>query len=93
MSLENFIIAIFCWIDDQLRLRVGDKRRRQRGFAPTLSDRDVITLEVVGECLGLDTDVRIWQSFCQHWRAWFPGLRSRPTFAQQAANLWAVKQH
>ncbi|MCB1764805.1 MAG: hypothetical protein KDJ22_01905, partial [Candidatus Competibacteraceae bacterium] len=42
--------------------------------------------------LGLDTDVGIWKYFRRHWPSWFPRLGSRTTFAQQAANLWVVKQ-
>lgn len=61
MSLEDFIITVFCWIDDQLAACVGDQRLRQRGFAPALRDSEVITLEVVGEFLGLDADVQIWR--------------------------------
>lgn len=91
MSLEDFIITVFCWIDDQLRLCAGDRRLRQRGFAPALSDSEVITLEVVGEFLGLDADVQIWRDARRHWRAWFPGLGSRTAFAKQAANLWVPK--
>ncbi len=92
MSLEDFIITVFCWIDDQLASCVGNRRLRQRGFAPTLSDSEVITLEVVGEFLGLDADVQIWRFARRHWRAWFPGLGSRTAFAKQAANLWVPKQ-
>jgi hypothetical protein len=92
MPLEDFILIVFCWIDDQLSEIVGERRLRQRGLTPKLSDSEVITMEVVGEFLGHDTDVAIWRYFSQHWHAWFPGLGSRTTFVQQAANLWAVKQ-
>jgi hypothetical protein len=92
MSLEDFIITVYCWIDDQLASCVGGRRRRQRGFAPALSDSEVITLEVVGEFLGLETDVQIWRYGCRHWRTGFPELGSRPAFAKQAANLWVLKQ-
>jgi hypothetical protein len=71
---------------------VGNRRLRQRGFAPTLSDSEVITLEVVGEFLGLETDMQIWRYGRRHWRGWFPGLGSRTAFAKQAANLWVLKQ-
>ena len=92
MPLEDFIITVFCWIEANLRHVIWDQRLRQRGFAPKLADSEVITMEVVGEFLGLDTDTHIWQYFRQHWLAWFPGVGTRTTFTQQAANLWAVKQ-
>ena len=65
---------------------------RTRGFAPRLSDGEVITLEIVGEVLGYDGDEAIWIYFRRHWAAWFPGLGNRSTFVRQAANLWRVKQ-
>jgi hypothetical protein len=70
----------------------GERRLRSRGFAPKLSDSEVITMELVGEFLGIDTDQGIWAYFCWPWPAWFPGLGSRATFAKQAANLWLIKQ-
>jgi len=59
MPLEDFIITVFCWVDQHLNALFGDRRLRQRGFAPKLTDSEVITMEVVGEFLGLDTDVGI----------------------------------
>ena len=49
-------------------------------------------MEMVGEFLGLDTDVGIWKYFHRHWLSWFPALGLRTTFAQQVANLWVIKQ-
>ncbi len=57
-----------------------------------MADSEVITMEVAGEFLGVDTDVGIWTYLGRHWRSWFPELGSRTTFAQQAANRWVVKQ-
>ena len=92
MPLEDFIITVFCWVEEHRNALLGDHRLRQRGFAPKLSDGEVITMEVVGEFLGLDTDVGIWKYFGRHWLSWFPELGSRTTFARQAANLWVIKQ-
>src|SRR5215210_6625745 len=52
MDLSTFIVAVFCLIDDRLK----GKRIRQRGPSPKLSDAELITIEIVGEFLGLDTD-------------------------------------
>jgi hypothetical protein len=52
MDLSTFIVSVFCLIDDRLKGR----RIRQRGPAPKLSDSEVLTIEIVGEFLGLDTD-------------------------------------
>jgi hypothetical protein len=45
MDLSTFIVAVFCLIDDQLQ----ERRIRSRGPAPTLSDSEVLTIEIVGE--------------------------------------------
>jgi hypothetical protein len=90
VDLSTFIISVFCLIDD----RIKDRRIRQRGPAPKLSDAEVLTIEVVGEFLGIDTDKAIFLFFRRHYAEWFPALEGvhRTTFARQAANLWAVKE-
>ena len=90
MDLSTFIVAVFCLIDDQLK----EQRIRSRGPAPKLSDAEVLTIEVVGEFLGIDTDKAIYLFFRRHYREWFPALGEvhRTTFARQAANLWKVKE-
>ena len=92
MPLEDFIITVFCWVEEQMNSLLGEHRLRQRGFAPKLTDSEVITMEVVGEFFGLDTDVGIWKYFNRHWSSWFPQMGSRTTFASQAARLWVIKQ-
>ena len=47
MPLEDFIITVFCWVEEHLNALLGDHRLRQRGFAPKLSDGEVITMEAV----------------------------------------------
>jgi Transposase DDE domain len=90
MDLSSFIVAVFCLIDDRLKGR----RVRQRGPSPKLSDAEAITIELVGEFLGLDTDEAIFRYFREHYGEWFPALREghRTTFARQAANLWKIKE-
>ena len=90
MDLSTFIVAVFCLIDDRLK----GKRIRSRGPAPKLSDAEVLTIEVVGEFLGLDTDQDIHLFFRRHYGEWFPTLGEvhRTTFSRQAANLWKLKE-
>lgn len=89
MPLDDFIIHIYLFVDDYFK---GLSRLRQRGPSPRLSDEEVITLEIVGEYLGLGSDKRIYEYFCRHWTSWFPHLGCRTTFVRQSANLWRVKQ-
>jgi Transposase DDE domain len=92
MELTSFLITVFCLIDDWLA--AWPQRLRQRGPVPILADSEVLTIECVGEFLGIDTDTGLYQYFRRHWADWFPALRQvhRTTFTRQAANLWAVKQ-
>jgi Transposase DDE domain len=92
MSIEDFIITVYCLVDETVKNVIGNQKLRQRGFQPSLSDSEVITMEVVAEFLGIDTDKGAWEYFCNHWRDWFPMLGSRANFAKQAANLWNVTQ-
>ena len=91
MDLSTFIVAVFCLIDDRLK-DLG--RLRARGPAPTLSDSEVLTIEVVGEFLGLDEDTELFEYFRRHYAHFFPNLLRvhRTTFARQAANLWKAKE-
>ena len=90
MDLSTFIVSVFCLIADHLKGR----RIRRRGPAPKLSDSEVLTIEVVGEFLGLDTDRALHRYFRRHYGEWFPALCEvhRTTFLRQAANLWAIKE-
>lgn len=91
-STENFIIAVFCCVDDLWNEVCVGKKIRRGGFAPSLSDSEVITMEIVGEFLGIETDKGIWNYFRVHWLDLFPKIKSRTTFVRQASNLWCYKQ-
>jgi hypothetical protein len=91
MSIENFIISVFCLIDDELRKMLNGKKLRQRGRYPSLTDSEVITMEIVGEFLGRDWDKDIWAYFKNHWLHFFPKIPDRTNFAKQAANLHVIK--
>lgn len=93
MDLDSLIITVFCQLDDALRTCLAGKSLRQRGPEPILRDSEVLTIEVIGEYLGLDQDQQLFDYFRRHWGHFFPALRSvhRTTFVRQAANLWAIK--
>jgi DDE family transposase len=90
VELNTFIVTVFCLIDDQIE----DRHIRRRGPAPKLSDAEVLTIEIVGEFLGIDTDKGLYHYFRQHYGEWFPALCEvhRTTFVRQAANLWKLKE-
>lgn len=92
MPREDFIIAVFCLVDDQLKKIILGQRLRTGGFPPKLTDSEVITMDIVGEFLGEDTDVGIWKYFKTHWLKLFPRLGSRSNYVKQSASLWNFKQ-
>lgn len=91
MSIENFIINVFCLIDDELEKMLNSQKLRKRGRCPGLTDSEVITMEIVGEFLGQDCDKGIWLYFKSHWLHFFPKIPDRTNFAKQAANLHVIK--
>ena len=68
MDLYTLIVATYCLIDEWL---AAQPRLRQRGPQPTLSDSEVLTVEAVGEHLGLDTDAERYRHFRRHYGDWF----------------------
>jgi hypothetical protein len=90
MPIEDFIIHMYCCVEDIYRQRVKTPLRR-RGFQPQLTDSEVITMEIVGEFIGKDQDKSVWRYFHSHWHSWFPRLGSRSTYVKQSANLWDLK--
>src|SRR3954466_15008290 len=90
MDLSTFITAVFCLTDDWLE----GKKLRRRGPSPELSDYEVLTMQIVGEYLGIDTEKGLYAYFKRHYQEWFPALLRvhRTTFTRQSANLWAVKE-
>jgi len=92
VDLEEFSIAVYCLVDTVLLASQADpgwRRVRRHGPAPTLADAEVLTMEIVGEFLGLDRDTAIVAYFRREHPDWFPALSRvhRTTFARQAANL------
>lgn len=92
MPIEDFIITVFCYVVEYFQEVSKGQKLRTRGFRPKLDDTEVITMELVGEFMGMDCDKRIWEYFRSHWLHLFPHLSSRTAFVKQAANLWAIKQ-
>jgi hypothetical protein len=92
MPIEDLLIAVYCLIDELFKSVTQNVKLRTRGCAPKLADTEVITIEIVGEFLGLDSDMAIYRYFNEHWKNLFPALGSRTNFIKQAAALWRIKQ-
>lgn len=92
MGLEERIISIYLQIDTIYTELTAGRSLRYGGFAPALSDVEVLTIEVLGEIQNRNGDRAIWQYIQDHWLAWFPRLGAYKTFAKHCANLCWVKQ-
>jgi hypothetical protein len=92
---ESFIGAVFVWTDDALAAwQAATRPLRSRGPAPLLAASEVLTMELVGEFLGIDCDSAIPCYFQRHHLPLFPAIAAvhRTTFTRQASNLWAAKE-
>ena len=92
MNLIDYIVNVFVMADDFCKIYFPARKLRSRGPLPKLADSEVITMELVGEYLGLGTDEGIHHYFRRHWHHLFPNLPDRSNFARQCANVWDVKQ-
>jgi hypothetical protein len=91
MDRDTFIITVYCLVVEQYRVISTQFKLRRGGFAPALTDEEVITMEICGEYLKLNTDKDLYDYFQAHYRHFFPALKDRTLFVRQAANLWQIK--
>lgn len=91
MDRADFIITVYCLVCEQYQMIKSQHQIRRGGFAPRLTDEEVITIELCGEFFKLHTDEDIFDHFREYYRDYFPNLTDRTLFVRQAANLWQVK--
>lgn len=91
MDRYDFIITVYCLVCQYYGIVKERYPLRRGGFAPALTDEEVITIEICGEYFKMNTDQDIFDYFQAHYQADFPHLRERTLFVRQAANLWQVK--
>ena len=62
-KVEDFVIALYCLIEDELYPHYGHHygRPRRSGFSPSLSDSECLTIEVVGHFLGYSTQKQLYE--------------------------------
>ena len=91
MDRDEFIITVYCLVCEQYQVIKQSSLVRRGGFAPALSDEEVITMEICGEYFKLATDKDLFGYFRTPYRHFFPQLTDRTLFVRHAANLWRVK--
>lgn len=91
MERDTFIIMVYCLVVREMNILRKSYQIRRGGFAPALSDEEVITIEICGEFFKYSTDKDLFNYFKAHYQDWFPNLKDRTSFVRQAANLWQFK--
>jgi DDE family transposase len=91
MDRDEFIITVYCLVCEHYQVIKNAYPLRRGGFAPALSDEEVITMEICGEYFKFSTDKDLFAYFRTHYAPFFPQLADRTLFVRQAANLWQVK--
>jgi hypothetical protein len=91
MDRDEFIITVYCLVCEHYQVIKNTYSLRRGGFAPALSDEEVIPLELCGEYFKLPADKDLFAYFRAHYAHFFPHLTDRTLFVRQAANLWQVK--
>jgi Transposase DDE domain len=91
MDRDEFIITVYCLVCEHYQVIKNTYPLRRGGFAPALSDEEVITVELCGEYFKLPADKDLFGYFRSHYAHFFPQLTDRTLFVRQAANLWQVK--
>ena len=91
MDRDEFIITVYCLVCEHYQVIKNIYSLRRGGFAPALSDEEVITMELCGEYFKLATDKDLFGYFRTHYAHFFPRLSERTLFVRQAATLGQVK--
>ena len=91
MERDTFIIMVYCLVVEQMHILRKSYAVRRGGFAPALTDEEVITIEICGEFFKHSTDKDLFNYLKAHYQDWFPNLKDRTLFVRQAANLWHFK--
>ncbi len=74
MPLDDYIIHVFCLIDDLYHELFQSCKARKSGYAPFLADSEIITMLIVGEMLSISDNKKIWLHFKSNYLDYFPNL-------------------
>lgn len=91
MDRDYFIITVYCLVCEHYRVIAADYPLRRGGFAPDLTDEEVITMEICGEYFKLACDTDLFAYFHTHSHHFFPRLQERTRCVRHAADLWQIK--
>ena len=78
MDRDEFSITVYCLVCEHYQGIKHTYPLRRGGFAPALSDEEVLTREICGEYFKLATDKDLFGYFHTHSPHFFPHLPERP---------------
>ncbi len=87
MDRAHFIISVYCLVCEHYARVCPAATPRHGGFQPTLTDQEVITIEICGEYFKCGTDKDLFAHFHTHYADWFPHLTDRTVFARRRVAL------
>jgi len=73
--LSSLCICLVC---EHYQAVIANPSLRQCGFAPALSDEEVLTMEICGDYVGFSQDEAIYAYFRSHYQHFFPDLKTEP---------------
>lgn len=92
ITIEDLFITVFVFIDDFFKVRFQSSNiiRRSPNHDPAFTDTEVITVQIVGELLGIDSQ-RAWINLIhKNWKYLFPQLPERTRFGRRVRKLYFV---
>jgi hypothetical protein len=90
LSVEDLITGLFCCVDNLEKEVTNGKPMPSIGFQPSLSDSEVIAMEIVAEFQGIDRDKGILQYFRRHWFSMFPQWNTPICAGLRPVTLWII---
>lgn len=89
LSLEDLFIAVYCCVEDEYRLLFGNQSalRSSNNSEPAFTDAEVITIALVGELQGEDSQKAWHGKVKKNWRHLFPSLCDRTRYGRRLRRL------
>lgn len=76
MDRDSFIITVCCLVSEHYQLVEEKYAIRRGGFAPALTNAEVITMEICGAYFKHHVDKDLFDYFHSHYRHFFSNLRA-----------------
>jgi hypothetical protein len=95
MQLEDLFTVVYCWVDDSYRLLFGDQAmlRQSNNASPEFTDAEVLTLALVGELQGEDSQRGGHRKVKKSWGHLFPQLCDRTRYSRRLRRLRLPMAH